>query len=91
MKKIILSISFIVCQFLFLPYSISMASEEASYEVVHKTNIYEVRYYNDRLAVQASYTNQNSSFRNLFNYISGANQNSKKIKLTCSQYLKWKS
>ena len=59
-----------------------MAYEEPFYNVVHQTDIYEVRYYNDRLAVQASYTNQNSSFRNLFNYISGANQNSKKIKMT---------
>jgi len=82
MKKTILSISFIVCQFLFLPYSISMASEEASYEVVHKTNIYEVRYYSERLIVQVINKGNNNSFQKLFKYISGQNENSEKIAMT---------
>ena len=59
-----------------------MAYEEPSYNIVHQTDVYEIRYYLDRLAVQANYTNQNSSFRNLFNYISGANTASKKISMT---------
>ena len=59
-----------------------MAYEEPPFETIHKTDIYEIRQYADRLAVQATYTNQNSSFRNLFNYISGANIDSKKIKMT---------
>ncbi len=82
MKKTILLISFIVCQFLFLPYSFSMASEEASYEVVHKTNIYEVRYYSERLIVQVINKGNNNSFQKLFKYISGQNENSEKIAMT---------
>ena len=60
----------------------TMAYEEATYGIVHQNDFYEIRYYDDRLAVQATYTSQDSSFRNLFNYISGANINSKKIKMT---------
>ena len=63
-------------------YSNVMAYEEPSYNIVHQTDVYEIRHYDDRLAVQATYTNQNSSFRNLFNYISGANKDSQKIKMT---------
>ena len=59
-----------------------MAYEEPSFNVVHQTDVYEVRHYVERLAVQATYSNQNSSFRNLFNYISGANIDSEKIKMT---------
>ena len=59
-----------------------MAYEESSFNIVHQTDVYEIRHYVDRLAVQATYTNQDSSFRNLFNYISGANIDSEKIKMT---------
>ena len=59
-----------------------MAYEEATYSIVYQNDVYEIRHYVDRLAVQATYTNQNSSFRNLFNYISGANIDSEKIKMT---------
>ena len=59
-----------------------MAYEESPFNIVHQTDVYEIRHYVDRLAVQATYTNQNSSFRNLFNYISGANIDSEKIKMT---------
>jgi len=63
-------------------YSHAMAYEESPFNIVHQTDIYEIRHYVDRLAVQATYTNQNSSFRNLFNYISGANIDSEKIQMT---------
>ena len=72
MKKIILYTSFIVYVFFLFPYSITMANEEATYDVVHKTDIYEIRHYADRLIVQAplnSRDGENSSFRKLFNYI----------------------
>ena len=59
-----------------------MAYEESPFNIIHQTDVYEIRHYVDRLAVQATYTNQNSSFRNLFNYISGANKDSEKIKMT---------
>ena len=63
-------------------YSHAMAYEESPFNIVHQTDIYEIRHYVDRLAVQATYTNQDSSFRNLFYYISGANIDSEKIKMT---------
>ena len=63
-------------------YSHAMAYEESPFNIVHQTDVYEIRHYVDRLAVQATYTNQNSSFRNLFNYISGANIDLEKIKMT---------
>tara|TARA_Y100001970_G_scaffold101544_1_gene127532 strand:- start:2284 stop:2859 length:576 start_codon:yes stop_codon:yes gene_type:complete len=63
-------------------YSNAMAYEEPSFKIVHQTDLYEIRHYQNRLAIQSTYTNQNSSFRNLFNYISGANTDSQKIKMT---------
>ena len=63
-------------------YSKAMAYEEPLFDIVHQNDIYEIRYYADRLAVQATYSSQNSSFRNLFNYISGANMDSEEIKMT---------
>ena len=60
----------------------TMAYEESTYSIVYQNDVYEIRHYVDRLAVQATYTNQNSSFRNLFNYISGANIDSEKIQMT---------
>ena len=82
MKKIFLSISFIVYLILLFPYSNTMANEEASYKVVHTNDIYEVRHYSDRLVVQIIKTSDNRSFRQLFNYISGGNSNAQKIEMT---------
>ena len=82
MKKIILLISFIVYLFFLFPYSITMANEEARYDVVHKTNMYEIRHYSDRLIVEVINSNDNNSFRKLFNYISGENVAKEKIKMT---------
>ena len=59
-----------------------MANEEAKYDVVKSNEIYEIRKYSDRLAVQALNTNQNNSFRKLFNYISGDNETNQEIKMT---------
>ena len=78
MQKII----FIVYIFFLLPYSNTMANEEASYDVVHKTDVYEVRYYSDRLVAQVTNKGDNNSFRKLFNYISGENKKSEKIAMT---------
>ena len=82
MKKIFLLLSFIVYLVFILPYSITMAYEEAPYDIVHKTDTYEIRHYSDRLVVQVVNKGGNNSFRKLFNYISGANKNSEKIKMT---------
>jgi len=59
-----------------------MANEESKYEVVKTNDIYEIRKYSDRLAVQVFQTNQNNSFRMLFNYISGNNETNEEIKMT---------
>ena len=82
MKKIFLLLSFIVYLVFILPYSITMAYEEAPYDIVHKTDTYEIRHYSDRLVVQVVNKGGNNSFRKLFNYISGANKKSEKIKMT---------
>ena len=60
-----------------------MAYEEPKYTVIKTNDIYEIRYYNDRLAVQTSYNSDGGSgFTKLFNYISGSNKKSSKIKMT---------
>jgi hypothetical protein len=59
-----------------------MAYEEANYEVVKKNEIYEIRKYPDRLAIETEISNQGSSFRKLFNYISGNNEDNEEIKMT---------
>ena len=82
MKKISLSISFIIYLTLLFPYSITMANEEAPYDIVYKTDIYEIRHYSDRLVVQVINRSDDNSFRKLFNYISGANNTSEEIKMT---------
>ena len=75
-------ISFLVYLLSLSLYSNSMANEEAPYDVVHKNDIYEVRYYSDRLVVQVMSKDNNNSFRKLFRYISGANKKSTKISMT---------
>jgi len=82
MKKILLSISFVVYLIFLIPYSSTMANEEAAYDTVHETKVYEIRNYSDRLIVQVINTSDDNSFRKLFNYISGANKTSEEIKMT---------
>jgi hypothetical protein len=60
----------------------TMAYEEVNYEVVKTNIIYEIRKYSDRLAIETTISNQDSSFRKLFNYISGNNENNEEIKMT---------
>ena len=59
-----------------------MAYEEAKYELVKQNKVYEIRKYSDRLAIEAITSNQGSSFRKLFNYISGNNENKEEISMT---------
>ena len=70
------------CILFIFNYSNVMANEELKYEVIKKNEVYEIRKYSDRLAVEAITTNQNSSFRILFNYISGNNQSNEEIQMT---------
>ena len=80
--KQLLKINFIVCLIFLFSYSTTMANEEASYNVVQKNDIYEIRYYSDRLIVQVANKGDNNSFRKLFKYISGQNNKSQEIKMT---------
>ena len=72
----------LLCTLSFFTYSKVMAAEEAKYEIIIENNIYEVRKYLDRLAVETITTDQSNSFRKLFNYISGGNQKEQKIEMT---------
>ena len=61
----------------------AMAYEEPDYKLIKATDVYEIRLYQDRLAVQTMQTSgQNGAFRRLFNYISGSNESSSKIAMT---------
>ncbi len=81
MKKFKL-FNLLICIVAFFSYSGVMAYEEANYEVVVKNEIYEIRKYSDRLAVETMTSGIDSNFRKLFNYISGRNDNQEKIKMT---------
>ena len=59
-----------------------MAYEEANYEVVSKNEVYEIRKYSDRLAVETFRAGIESNFRKLFNYISGRNDTQEQIAMT---------
>ena len=63
--------------------NISAALEETSYRVLAANQIYEIREYDDRIAVQTTQKNgQNGAFRKLFKYIYGSNISSAKIDMT---------
>ena len=70
------------CTLFILPYSKVMANEEAKYEIIDKNEVYEIREYSDRLAVETSRAGIDSNFRKLFNYISGRNDIQEKIAMT---------
>ena len=59
-----------------------MAYEEPNYKVVDKNDVYEIRKYSDRLAVETVTSGMGGNFRKLFNYISGENDAQEKIKMT---------
>ena len=71
----------IIALSLFIAFKV-MAYEEANYEVVKQNKVYEIRKYYDRLAIETKISNQGSSFRKLFNYISGNNENKEEISMT---------
>ena len=65
--KIIKLYLIVFCTLFILPYSAVMAYEEANYEVVSKNEVYEIRKYSDRLAVETMTSGIDSNFRKLFN------------------------
>ena len=60
----------------------AFANNESIYTVVKKTDVYEIRFYPERLVVESIYNSTGGTFRKLFNYISGANNTSEKIEMT---------
>jgi hypothetical protein len=78
MKKLLV----ILALGLFLSTNATMATEEVKFDIVHKNEVYEIRKYSERLVAQAINEKDNGTFRKLFNYISGANNSSKKIEMT---------
>ena len=56
-----------------------MAYEGPSYEVVFRTEGFEVRHYPERVVAEVAYSGENSGFRKLFNYISGNNKTSQVV------------
>ena len=79
LKKLLI---LIFCALFILPYSTIMANEEAKYEIIDESEVYEIRKYKDRLAVETSRAGIDSNFRKLFNYISGRNGTQEKIAMT---------
>ena len=72
-----------LASFFCLCANISAALAETSYRVLAANQIYEIREYDDRIAVQTTQKNgQNGAFRKLFQYISGSNISSAKIDMT---------
>ena len=60
----------------------AMSYEEPEYFIVEKTEVFEVRKYKKRTVAEVAYGEESSGFRLLFDYISGANNGSKKIEMT---------
>ena len=80
--KIIKVYFILFCTLFIFPYSSVMAYEEKNYKVVIKNEIYEIRKYSDRLAVETMTSGIDSNFRKLFNYISGNNKTNEEIEMT---------
>ena len=72
----------IIALFIIIYSNISMALEEPKYQILKSNKNYEIRKYNDRLAVEVTYSNEDSGFKYLFNYISGENTKSEKVSMT---------
>ena len=60
----------------------AMSYEEPEYSIVKKTDVYEVRQYKKRTVAEVTYGEEDSGFKVLFDYISGANKGSKEVEMT---------
>ena len=72
----------IIALFTIIYSTITMALEEPKYQILKSNKHYEIRKYKERLAVEVTYSNEDSGFRYLFNYISGENTTSEKVSMT---------
>ena len=60
----------------------AMSYEEPEYTIIKKTDVYEVRLYGKRTIAEITYSEENSGFRALFDYISGANKGLEEVEMT---------
>ncbi len=72
----------IIALFIIFNTDLSMALEEPAYKIIKSYEGYEIRKYDDRLAVEVEFRSEDSGFNYLFNYISGENTTSEKISMT---------
>ena len=72
----------IIALFIIFNTNISMALEEPAHKIIKSNEGYEIRKYDDRLAVEVEFRSEDSGFNYLFNYISGENTTSEKISMT---------
>ena len=74
---------FLIALLAYLTASVpAMSYEEPEYSIVKKTDVYEVRQYKRRTVAEVTYGEEDSGFRVLFDYISGANKGSKEVEMT---------
>ena len=74
---------FLIALLAYLTASVpAMSYEEPSFVIIKKTDIYEVRRYEKRTVAEVTYGEEDSGFRVLFDYISGANKGSNEIDMT---------
>ena len=74
---------FLIALLAYLTASVpAMSYEEPEYSIVKKTDVYEVRQYKKRTVAEVIYGEEDSGFRVLFDYISGANKGSKEVEMT---------
>ncbi|MAB03968.1 MAG: SOUL heme-binding protein, partial [Candidatus Puniceispirillum sp.] len=78
-KKVFLFLISIVFIAMSMP---AMSYEEPQYKIIKKTDIYEVRRYEQRTVAQAKYNEEDSGFRILFDYISGENESATDVAMT---------
>ena len=60
----------------------AMSYEEPKFTIIKKTDVYEVRRYERRTVAEVIYGDEDSGFRVLFDYISGANKDIQEIQMT---------
>ena len=60
----------------------AMSYEEPKFTIIKKTDVYGVRRYETRTVAEVTYGDEDSGFRVLFDYISGANKNIQEIQMT---------
>ena len=74
---------FLIALLAYLTASVpAMSYEEPEYSIVRKTDVYEIRQYKQRTVAEVTYGEEDSGFRVLFDYISGANKGSKEVEMT---------